>query len=261
MQPPQNPYSNPGQPSPGQPNLGQPNLGQPAPVAGATVSLDNVGRAWAALKPNLGTWLAVAVVYVIISSVLNSVLGRAFHFNPRSFGVTPSSLGFRLISAIVTTFLSAMLFKVAIGQIRTGRADFGEMFNIFDNAGALALAAVLSSIIISIGFVLLIIPGIIAALGLGMVIPLVIDGKLDALSALQRSWEVMKNHLLSYFVLGLVLVLVNILGACACGVGLLVTIPLSFLTLALVYRDLFLGNISAPTMPNFPPPPIANPNG
>ena len=267
MQPPQNPYES-------GPNLNKngdalPNSGQPLPNPAPSpqsggVSVDAITEAWNVIKPQIGVWLGVALVYFLIAGAFNGIqfttMGRDANGMPQN---SPISLLVSVVGTIVSLFLAAGLFKVAIHQLRTGRAEFGEMFNIFDQAGALVVAAILTAIATWIGFVLCIIPGIIVGLGLSMTNPLIVDQKLAGIDAMKRSWDVCKGELGNIFLVGLVLFLVNMAGACLCGLGLLMTIPISYMTFAIIYRNLFLGGTmgqpSAQSNALYPPPPIASP--
>lgn len=234
----------------------------PAPNRAGTVSTAAINEAWETIKPNLATWIGVALVYLLIVGALNFVQGMLQTHDgqgiPRQ---NPFSLFFLFLASAASLFLSAGLFKVALTQLRTGRAEFGELFNIFDVAAPLFIAAVLTTLVTSLGFVLCVIPGVIASLGLSMINPLIIDQKVDAIVAMKRSWEVCKDHLSSLFVLGLVLSLIVTVSLCFCGLGVLITLPLLYMTMAIVYRDLFMGGSFgvAASMPDFPTPPIANP--
>jgi divalent metal cation (Fe/Co/Zn/Cd) transporter len=80
------------------------------------------------------------------------------------------------------------------------------------------LASVVQGIIVTIGFILLIIPGII-------------------LSTRGNTWNL--------FFFGVLIGLINILGALCLIVGLFVTVPLSLLALTFVYRKLLLQSEAA----------------
>lgn len=234
----------------------------PAPSHAGTVSTAAIGEAWETLKPNLMTWVAVAVVYILVVGALNFVQGLLQTRDAQGIPhQNPFSLFFLFLVSAVSVFLSAGLFKVAITQLRTGRAEFGEMFNIFDVAAPLFIAAILTTLVTSLGFVLCVIPGVIASLGLSMTNPLIVDQKSEAIQAMKRSWSVCKDHIGALFLLGFVLSLIMMASLCLCGVGLLVTLPLFYMTMAIVYRDLFMGGSFgvATSMPDFPTPPIANP--
>ena len=99
-------------------------------------------------------------------------------------------------------------------------------------------ANILVAIIVVIGLVLLIIPGIIAAVGLMFTKYLVMDKNLGPVQAIKESWRITKKHILHLVGLLLVLIALNIAGAIALLVGLLVTVPLTLLVMAHVYRAL-----------------------
>lgn len=96
-------------------------------------------------------------------------------------------------------------------------------------------ATLLQGIIIVIGFILIIVPGIIAALILSFTQLLVVDKKLGPIEALKESYRLTKGHLFQLFLFMLCLVLINIIGALLLLVGLLVTVPITILAVAHVY--------------------------
>lgn len=254
MQNPQNPYEQPPRSPVSSPVTSNPSRA-------GVVSLDVIGEAWTLLKPSIAPWVGAILIVGVIQLVF---VGLQTSLTPRNAqGLQqPGAMSFllQIISTIVSVFLTGALFKMAIQHVKTGRAEIGEMFNIGDIVVPLFVASILVGLITIVGIAACIIPGIIAALGLSMTTPLVVDQKLGATEAISRSWAMMKGNLLSFLVLGLVLGIINLGGMLACGVGLLVTAALSQLALALVYKDLFLGgNINQNQRPMPPSAPIADP--
>lgn len=99
-------------------------------------------------------------------------------------------------------------------------------------------ATILSGILILLGLVLLIIPGIIIGLALSFATYLVIDKGLGPVAALKQSWSMTHGNRWRLFLLVMLLVLLNIVGALALLVGLLVTIPVSMIASVHAYRFL-----------------------
>lgn len=99
-------------------------------------------------------------------------------------------------------------------------------------------AEILAAIVIFFGLLLLIVPGIIAALGFGMVPFTVVDRGAGPIDALKQSWRLTKGNKGQLALLGLALIGLNLLGVLALVVGLLVTVPVTWLTLTHVYRTL-----------------------
>jgi uncharacterized membrane protein len=99
-------------------------------------------------------------------------------------------------------------------------------------------ASILFAIVIAIGLVLLIVPGIIFALMFMFTTFVVIDRELGPIEAMKESHRITYGHKWSLLGFTLLLVLINLLGAIALLLGLLVTIPVSSLAVAHAYRVL-----------------------
>lgn len=95
-------------------------------------------------------------------------------------------------------------------------------------------------LIVIAGLILLIVPGIILGLALSFATYLVVDEKMGTRAAIKRGFEITKGKRWKLFQFMLVLGAINILGMLALGIGLLVTVPLSGIALAHVYRSLTL---------------------
>jgi uncharacterized membrane protein len=93
-------------------------------------------------------------------------------------------------------------------------------------------------LIVIAGFVLLVIPGIIASLGLAFATYLVIDRGMQPVASIKESWRITTGNKWRVFLLGLALTGVNIVGALALVVGLLVSVPVTLLAVVHAYRFL-----------------------
>jgi uncharacterized membrane protein len=107
------------------------------------------------------------------------------------------------------------------------------------------LASVVQGIIVTIGFILLIIPGIILSIRLYYTYYLIIDKNLGFVEAIKKSWAITRGNTWNLFFFGVLIGLINILGALCLIVGLFVTVPLSLLALTFVYRKLLLQSEAA----------------
>ncbi len=93
-----------------------------------------------------------------------------------------------------------MLFNMKIMDEKV--VDYNRLFAGFNNFVQTLIAGLLYSLIVGIGFCLLIVPGIIAVCGLGMTyIIMAEDDKIEGVQALQMSWNMMKGHKWEFFCL------------------------------------------------------------
>jgi membrane-anchored glycerophosphoryl diester phosphodiesterase (GDPDase) len=100
------------------------------------------------------------------------------------------------------------------------------------------LGQIVVGVIVLVGLVLLIIPGVIAALGLMFSSYLIVDKGRGPIEALKESWAMTKGHKWELLLLTATLLGLNILGLLALVVGLLVTVPVSMLAVVHAYRKL-----------------------
>jgi uncharacterized membrane protein len=99
-------------------------------------------------------------------------------------------------------------------------------------------AHILTAIAIALGFLALIVPGIILAVGLGFVPYLVVERGLGPIEAIKESWRITKGHKWQLFLLVLALIGINLLGVLALIVGVFVAAPISIIAYAHAYRTL-----------------------
>jgi membrane-anchored glycerophosphoryl diester phosphodiesterase (GDPDase) len=97
---------------------------------------------------------------------------------------------------------------------------------------------ILVGITVLIGLVLLVVPGVIAAIGLLFSSYLIVDKGRGPIEAMKESWRVTKGNRWQLALLVLAVAVLNILGFMLVLVGLLVTIPVSMIAMAHAYRTL-----------------------
>ncbi len=142
---------------------------------------------------------------------------------------------------------------VVIITLSAGTAVFGHLLSVAKakaagmKGAAAAAAASGSSLTFSalgwvglcVGVLLIVVPVTYFLVCWFFTLPLCVDRKMNFWHAMGTSRAVVRKHWWRLFFLLVVLYLVNILGAIPCGLGLLITIPLSFATMAAVYEEMF----------------------
>ena len=101
------------------------------------------------------------------------------------------------------------------------------------------IGSVIYSVIVFVGFLMLVIPGIIWAIKFQYFSYLMVDRGMGPIDALKESAKITEGVRTNLFFLKLLLVVINIVGMLFFVVGLLVTIPLSIMAEAYVYRKLY----------------------
>ncbi len=136
----------------------------------------------------------------------------------------------------VGSFFWVGQLRVVLAAARQEPFDFGLYFSGGDRFLAMLAVNFLVYLGVALGMVLLIVPGIVLALGWALAGPLVVDANYSAVEALRESWEAMRGQKMQLFLFGLVASLVCFAGMCACYVGIFVVAPALLIAYAEVYR-------------------------
>jgi len=148
---------------------------------------------------------------------------------------------------LVGSILHAGVLYMFVRRIRGEDVQLGNMFDGFNIAPLpLLLAGLLVSVLTALGILLCVLPGIYLAVSYIFVLPIVIDKKLDFWPAMEVSRQVIHKHWWSMFLFAIVLILIICVGALACGLGLIVAMPVVFAAAMYVYEDLFGTKAAAP---------------
>ncbi len=146
--------------------------------------------------------------------------------------VADSSTGFMrqlgdLIALAVLSLVAASLITAlsthAVGDMEDGERDFG-MGELFSRAGPVIAAvigvSVLQGIGIAIGFMLLLVPGILALVWWSVAVPAVVVERPGVFAAFGRSIALVRGNAWSVFGYGLLMILLFIIGSAAVGFAL-----------------------------------------
>ena len=146
------------------------------------------------------------------------------------------------LGEVASLFISPVLaagFYVGIKKLDdTGTLEIGDFFKAFDDWLQLFLFSLVSSLLVSLGFILLFIPGVWLAVAISFGYTLVVFAKLEFWDAIKSSVKLITKKWFSFFGLIIVLGFINLAGALLLVVGLLITIPFSFATIYAAYKDI-----------------------
>jgi uncharacterized membrane protein len=143
----------------------------------------------------------------------------------------------QVLSTLVGLVLSAALVKGALDTTRGERVSFGSMFDGLP-WGQVLIAGVLVSIASAIGIALCILPGLVVLFLTMWVNYFIVGHRQDAITAIRSSFALATSRVGDSLITWIVTGLVALVGFCLCGIGALVTVPLSVLALAWSFRTL-----------------------
>ena len=158
------------------------------------------------IKGNLWDLLWPILLIGAIEGVLTSIFAPTT-YNVSDLGqiqITTSNQPAAIIIGLIAGIAMVAYKKYLINFVRNGKVESNDMINcIKEKWLQIVITELLMGIIIGIASILLVIPGIIAALGLSMATYLVVDTELSGVDSLKKSLEIMKGYKLDYFVFDL----------------------------------------------------------
>lgn len=202
---------------------------------------DCISYAWETFKRR--PWILIGgFILAMIVSAIPSLFGPYPEIGPDGQPIPQPVTAFGVIvaiaSVVVSIFVSMGLTHFALrAHDNVEATELGDLWYPKPFWPYL-LAYILTVIIIALGFVALIIPGIILAMGLAFVSFLVVDKGLGPMQAIEQSWRITKGHKWQLFLLFLALLGINLLGVLALVVGVFVTAPITLVAFAHAYRTL-----------------------
>jgi uncharacterized membrane protein len=130
------------------------------------------------------------------------------------------------------------IIKITLKFVDKEVPNFDDLFSQYKLFWRYLGATVLYALIVLGGLILLVVPGVIWALKYQYSRYFIIDKKMGIMESLRKSGELTQDAKWDLFLFWLLIIAVNILGAILLGVGLIISIPVTMLAQAFVYREL-----------------------
>jgi len=180
------------------------------------------------------TYFLLFIFFLLSWVMLEFILGATESFLPRQDIWVPFGIVFARV--ILQSFLSLGALHIVLEITRKKKAKFSDIFDVAYLLPNYIGTVFLRGLIILGGFLLFIIPGIIWSVKFQYASYLVVDKNLGPMEALRKSSALTQGIKWQLFFFNIILMLVNLLGVLSFFIGLLVTIPVTMLAFAYVYR-------------------------
>jgi uncharacterized membrane protein len=172
---------------------------------------------------------------LFLIGIVGFVIGIPAGMGGWSQGAAASFLGV-LGVAYSVLIVSPVDYGVSFAYLKAARGDSLEIKNMFEAFQNYFLAALLVAVIVIVGFILLVVPGIIFACKLAFTPYLVVDRKMAVIEAVKGSWSMTSGHAWKVFLIGLLAIPISIAGLICFGVGIILSIMWITLALASLYH-------------------------
>lgn len=233
----------------------------------------SVGKAftwgWNKYRDNFGPIILAIILYAIIGFIIALIFGllagatggvsTEIKFNPNTGQVETveaarstvslifSILG-NVILAIYAWFVAAGIVRGVLKVARGEKLELGDLLPT-DKTGPVIVGSIIVGLVAGIlgalGFVIFPILGIIWVFFSAFWLYYVYDKNVSAVDGIKSSWSFVLANLVQVIIFALVAIVANIIGAILCGVGLLVSIPVTYLAQGFLFRKLNNEEISS----------------
>jgi len=172
-----------------------------------------ISRGWDILRRRTDFFILFTIIFFLGASIpVGSIL--LMH---------PLAAGFLLVASYLTSGKEVI---------------FENFFDGFKHFAGLVLFTLIAGILIFLGFIALILPGIYLSVGYIFTPFYIVFARMNFWDAMESSRKLVHREWFSIFGFIIVLVLINFLGLLAFGLGLLITVPLSYCTLYAAFDDI-----------------------
>jgi hypothetical protein len=208
------------------PVAGVPGTPPPAPAVPLPAEFrvwEFIGGAWTLVMRH---WLPLVAMFLILI-----LIGCLPNFALRHYGGT-------CLQFIIGGAISIGVWRAILGMIDGRPPDVGMMFEGFNRFGDGFLAYLVQFVLVFLGFLCLIVPGVILSLMWSFTYPVLAESPVGFWEAMHQSAVLTEGYRWRLFLLALACVLVCFLGVIAACVGILVALPVSMTSFGLAYRFL-----------------------
>ncbi len=219
-----------------------PELTAPLPIQSDFSIMGVIKDAWEETKgAKASIWAGSCVMYLVMliigvaGTFLMPVLG--LDLMPTAGMVT--NVAWQVLLTVVSIVFTAGLLFMGVRKAAGDPVDWKMIFKGFSFTGQIILATVLQTILVSLGLLLLVLPGIYLIVGYGLTLPLIVDRKMSAWEAMETSRKAI--HKVWWKVAGALFLMgcIYTLSTIPLGIGLIWTVPMFIVLGGIVYRYLF----------------------
>lgn len=194
-----------------------------------------VSFGWNTTNQNIGFFIKLVLLAFVLLGVVPGFISDSVS---KSFPAL--SFVINILAWLLGIIVSLGMVRIALKFVDGKKAEISDLIS--GTSLQLMLryvgASIIFYIIVILGLILFVIPGIYLAIKFNYFQYLLVDQNTGILDAFRKSSEITKGIKIDLFLFGVLLGLVTLAGALAFLVGLLWTIPTSTLAAAYVYRKL-----------------------
>jgi hypothetical protein len=203
---------------------------------------DVLREAWVRVAGNKGKiWLAL-LAYILTALVVSLLFSPFTSTGVESAeGMTPGTglgdLLENLVGTLVLAPIGVGILFVGVAIASDSAVKPASVFAWYDRILPLFLTTLLMSILIGLGTLLLVLPGIYLAISYQLALPLCAGRKMSPWEAMETSRKIITHRWFTFFGIWLMLMLAIIVSSVLFGVPLIWVLPMAIIAIGILYRE------------------------
>ncbi|OQX88804.1 hypothetical protein B6D60_01050 [candidate division KSB1 bacterium 4484_87] len=177
-----------------------------------------INEGWDLVFANFWEFIIISIIYVVVILAASSTI---------------------LLKFILGGPLTVGIYYVIFQKMRGNPMNIGDISKGFNFFIAAMLADILISFFVWVGFIFLIIPGIVLSALYMFTFPLILEKNLDFWEAMETSRKVVQKNIFEFSVFMFLMYILLLIGFLLIGIGFLIALPITFAATAAAYRDIF----------------------
>lgn len=143
-----------------------------------------------------------------------------------------------IVNIFILPILTAGYFYAAAKMDRGEKLSFHDFFQGFNSWLNIFIGATLAGLITFLGFILFIVPGIYLVVSYSFLYPFMVNAKFEYWEAMEASRKLITKNFWDILGFILALILLNILGILLFGIGVLITLPVTYLSIYSAFKNI-----------------------
>ncbi len=202
-----------------------------------------VSEAWGRTSGRKGKFIGAFFLYMIVMVCVMFVL-QAINFAVVVPNVDKSLLPVlgivqQLVLNLILLPIGAGLFMLGLRASVDAELQATSIFSYFGKSLSLLAALILMYLMIVIGFILLVLPGIYLVFAYYLAMPLIVEKGLGPWQALEASRKAITHRWFTVFGLMIVLMLIVMVSMIPLGIGMIWSMPMMMIAYGILYRNIF----------------------
>lgn len=202
-----------------------------------------LGEAWQKTAGAKGTFWLAFLIYLAISigiSIVMQLVMTAVMMNIEGEGVIVAlTIVEQVVMSLILTPVAVGILILGIRRSADASLQAGSIMGYYSHMWRLFLTMILIYVMVFIGLLLLVLPGIYLAVAYYMAMPLVVEKGLSPWQAMEVSRKTISKRWFTMFFFGIVVSLIIFISMLPVFIGLIWTLPMAMIAYGIVYRNMF----------------------